>query len=86
MVGNIREVETALGDGVKKIEACEIHTKQIVQKYIVAVTEINAGDEFSEQNLTCIRSAKPGLHPKEFFDLLGKKASKNYARHEVIEL
>lgn len=58
MVKAIRNIETALGDGIKRPSASEQKNMQVARKSLVALTDIKKGDTFSEHNLTVKR---PGL-------------------------
>ena len=57
MVQSIRNIELAVGDGVKQPSAEEIKTRRVVRKAIVASCHIHQGDFYSESNLTVKRCA-----------------------------
>jgi N,N'-diacetyllegionaminate synthase len=83
MVAGIRNIERALGDGVKKPSASEDKNKLIARKSIVALRAIKSGEVFSEKNLTTKRPAA-GISPMLWDSLIGKKASKDYSADELI--
>lgn len=58
MVKAIRNIEIALGDGIKRPSTSEQKNMQVARKSLVALTDIKKGETFSEQNLTVKR---PGL-------------------------
>lgn len=58
MVDSIRNVERALGNGIKRPNVSELKISQVVLKRIVAAKEINAGDVLSSENLTYKRSSE----------------------------
>ncbi len=83
MVRAIRDVEAALGDGVKRPASAEIGNRAVVRKSLVAARPIAAGETFSADNLTCKR---PGtsISPMAFWDLCGRPAVRAYAAEEEI--
>lgn len=84
MVSSIRNVEVAIGDGVKKVSASEMKNKDIARKSIIAKTAIKAGDVFNEENITTKRPGS-GINPMKWFDLLGKTAKHDYEEDYLIE-
>lgn len=85
MVGAIRNVEQALGNGVKVPSASEQKNIAIVRKSIVAKCDIKAGELFTEDNLTTKRPGN-GLSPMEWNNVIGKQAEKDFKADEMIEL
>ncbi|WP_027327682.1 N-acetylneuraminate synthase [Helicobacter pametensis] len=85
MVKCIREIENALGNGIKRESESEKKNKPIARKSIVANKPIKAGEIFSEDNLYVKRPAN-GLSPMEWDNVIGKVAKKNFAEDECIEL
>lgn len=85
MVKAIRNVEQALGDGVKKPSPSEIKNIPIARKSIVAGRNINMGEAFTEENITTKRPGN-GISPMKWYDILGKTANRNFKEDEKIEL
>ena len=85
MVTAIRNVEMALGHGVKKLSNSEKDNLAIVRKSIVANQDIAEGDVFTEDNLT-VKRPGTGLSPMEWENVIGKTATKAYAEDDVITL
>lgn len=85
MVECIRNVEKALGDGIKRVTASELKNKAIARKSIVAFRDIVAGEVFSEENLITKRPAN-GLSPMMWEDVIGKIAKRDFLEDEPIEL
>lgn len=85
MVTAIRNIERAMGDGIKKPSASEIKNKEIVRKSIVAAKAIRCGEIFTEENLTVKRPAK-GLKASMWNIVIGRKADKDYNEEDIIEL
>ena len=52
MTHAIRNVEAALGDGIKRLSPSETENRAIARKSIVAATQISEGQIFHESNLT----------------------------------
>lgn len=83
MIDAIRQVNLALGDGVKRASQSEIANKEIARKSIVAVSDINKGDVFSSENIA-IKRPGTGKSPYSYWDVLGTKASRNIKAGEVL--
>ena len=84
MVDSIRNVEKAIGDGVKKVSASELKNKDIARKSIIASKAIKAGEVFTEDNITTKRPGN-GINPMKWFELLGKSAKHDYEEDYLIE-
>jgi N,N'-diacetyllegionaminate synthase len=85
MIEAIRNIEKALGDGIKKPTRSETPNRVVARKSIVAACAINKNDIFSEQNLTLKRPGT-GISPMRWDEVLGKIASRNFITDELIEL
>ncbi|WP_440681202.1 N-acetylneuraminate synthase [Candidatus Pelagibacter sp. HIMB1623] len=83
MVKAIRNIELALGNGIKKPSNSEIPNIKIVRKSIVAKTIIKKGDIFNENNLT-IKRPGTGINPMKWDELIGTKSKKDYGEDELI--
>jgi N-acetylneuraminate synthase len=83
MVRSIRQVEQALGSGAKMPHAGELKTKAVAAKSLVALKAIKEGEVFSEENLTVKRPGN-GMAPIMYWEMLGKKADRNYNPDELI--
>ena len=84
MVLAIRNVETALGNGIKKPSPSEIRNIDIARKYIVARKTIKSGELFTQNNLTTKRSSLKGLSPMRWDEIIGSVAHNDYGIDEVI--
>ena len=85
MVDAIRNIEQALGDGIKKPSDSEIKNKPVARKSIVAAGKINKGDVLTEENLT-VKRPGDGISPMQWDDVIGKKASRNFEEDELIQI
>lgn len=85
LVRSIRNVEAAMGDGVKRCSEEELEVREVARKSIVATKQIKAGELFTESNLG-IKRPGTGLHPRYYDMLIGKKASVDIVKDEFIKL
>ncbi len=85
MISAIRNVEVALGTGEKNPSESEKKNIVVARKSIIAKTNIKKGDIFTEENITVKRPGN-GISPMKWFEVLGKKAVRNFEEDELIEL
>ncbi|MFA5276259.1 MAG: N-acetylneuraminate synthase [Candidatus Omnitrophota bacterium] len=85
MVKSIRNIEIALGDGIKKPSLSEIKNIIIVRKSIVAAKNIKKGERFNEDNITSKRPGS-GISPLNWDRLIGKIAKRDFHEDEALEL
>ena len=85
MVAAIRNVERALGDGVKRPSASESTNRPVVRKSLVAARAIAKGQPFTRENLT-VKRPGTGLSPMRMDEVLGCMAPRDFAQDELIEL
>ncbi|MGE4352881.1 MAG: N-acetylneuraminate synthase [Oscillospiraceae bacterium] len=85
MITAIRHIETALGDGQKRVTESERCNLEIVRKSIVAKQAIYAGETLTEKNITVKRPGN-GISPMRWFDVLGSPAIRDFAEDELIEI
>jgi len=84
MVHAIRNIEKALGRGIKKPSPSELKNKPIAHKSIVAARNIRQGEPFTEENLT-VKRPGTGISPMRWDKIVGRTATRNYATDEAIE-
>lgn len=85
MVSAIRNIEQALGSEEKKVSSSEMKNKAVARKSIVAVTNIKAGEVFTEDNLT-VKRPGTGISPMKWESVIGQVAKRNFEQDELIEL
>jgi N,N'-diacetyllegionaminate synthase len=85
MVAAIRNIEVALGDGIKRPSESELKNIAIARKSLVASRAIRAGELFSAANITAKRPGT-GLSPMRWDEVVGRTAPRNFAADELIEL
>jgi len=84
LVESIRQVEAALGSGLKISSPAELKNRDVVRKSLVAARSIRKGERFSEDNLTSKRQGN-GISPLYYWDWLGRIADRDYQADEVIQ-
>ncbi len=84
MIKSIRNIEKALGDGIKYPTTVEKENKKIVRKSIVASVDIKCGEVFTEKNLTVKRPAS-GINPKMWHAIIGMVSKKDYRKDDLIQ-
>ena len=85
LVVAIRNIEQAMGDGIKRPSSSEAKNKPIARKSLVAACTIRAGEYFSETNIT-VKRPGTGLSPMRWDEVLGRKALRDFVPDELIEL
>ena len=84
MVLAIRNIEKALGTGMKKPSPSELKNKPIARKSIIAAAPIKESEAFTEMNIT-VKRPGTGITPMRWDEIIGRKAAKPYRRDELIE-
>lgn len=85
MVSAIRNVELALGDGVKRVSPSEAKNKAVARKSLVAARAIHAGELFAPDNLA-VKRPGTGISPMRWDEVIGRPARRNFATDDLIEL
>ncbi|MEO2144824.1 MAG: N-acetylneuraminate synthase [bacterium] len=84
LVGSIRNVELALGDGQKSVTNGEADNRPVARRSIVASRPIGVGELFDE---SCLAVKRPGtgISPMRLPEVLGQRARRNYRADEPID-
>jgi N,N'-diacetyllegionaminate synthase len=77
MVTAIRNIEKALGDGIKKPTPSELKNMHVARKSIIARRDIKKGEIFTTENITVKRPGS-GISPMRWYEILGTVAQKDY--------
>lgn len=85
MIVAIRNIEVALGDGIKRLTQSEAKNKPIIRKSLVASQTIKAGEVFNVENITTKRPGT-GISPMRWDEIMGCIASRDFVADELIEL
>jgi len=83
MVQAIRNIEQALGNGIKRPSPSEVKNKPIARKSLVAAQPIKTGELFSADNITAKRPGV-GISPMRWDEVLGQVAQKDYEKDDLI--
>lgn len=85
MVSAIRNIEIALGDGIKRLTQSEARNKPVMRKSLVASQIIKAGEIFSTKNITAKRPGT-GISPMRWDEVSGRTAPRDFAEDELIDI
>jgi N,N'-diacetyllegionaminate synthase len=85
MIAAIRNIEQALGDGVKRPSTGEARNMAVVRKSLVAAQAIFKGQPFTSDNIA-VKRPGTGLSPMRLDEVIGRVAPRDFAVDELIEL
>lgn len=85
MVSAIRNIEKAMGDGIKRPSPSEAKNRPIARKSLVAAKPIQIGEQFTVENVTAKRPGS-GISPMRWDEVIGQVAARDYAADELIML
>lgn len=85
MVRSIRNIEQAMGDGIKRPSSSEAKNKPITRKSLVASKPIRVGEQFTAENMTAKRPAN-GISPMRWDEVIGRVAKRDFAIDDLISL
>lgn len=83
LVNQVRNIEVALGNAIKKPSKSEASIRQVITKRIVASRPIGSGEVFSAENL-CIKRSEDGEEAKYWDEIVGGIAQRSYQTDEGI--
>ena len=83
MVRAIRNIEKALGNGIKRPSPSEAKNKTIARKSLVATQSIKIGERFGADNITAKRPSA-GISPMRWDEVLGQLSQKDYEKDDLI--
>jgi N-acetylneuraminate synthase len=83
MVERTRELEAAMGDGVKKVEANESGTIVVQRRAVRVIKDLKAGSILQRSDLTCLRPCPEGaVNPNELELVIGKQLNRDIKAEE----
>jgi N,N'-diacetyllegionaminate synthase len=85
MVSAIRNIEMALGDGIKRPSLSEQKNMTVARKSLVASRLIKKGELLTPDNMT-VKRPGTGISPMRWDDVMGRTACKDFMVDEQIEL
>lgn len=83
MADSVRNIEKAMGNGIKVPAGDELKNRDHVRKFLVAAKEIQMGEPFTMENL-CAKRCSPGISPMRLPQILGTLADRNYGKDDKI--
>jgi len=83
MVRAIRNVEQALGDGVKSPAPCEVKNIPIARKSVVAERDIAAGEALTRENVA-IKRPGDGIQPRDLETVMGRSVAVDIKSGDVV--
>jgi N-acetylneuraminate synthase len=81
LVTGIREIEAAMGDGIKRPSPSEAKNLAAARKSLVVARAVRRGEILTEENLAAKRPGD-GVSPMQYWDWAGKPALRDYAEDE----
>ena len=85
MVTAVRNIEIALGDGIKRLTPSEVRNKPVARKSLVASKTIKKGEAFSSENISPKRPGT-GISPMLWDEVIGRIALRDFAIDDFLEL
>lgn len=83
MCESVKNMDLVYGNGLKKIQKCEIGNSKVARKSIVVIKKIKIGDKFSLKNLGFKRPGS-GVKPSEISKFIGKKSKRSYKIDDLL--
>ncbi len=83
MVRAIRNIEKAMGHGIKKPSPSEIKNIPVARRSIVAARPIKKGERLTEENLI-VKRPGTGISPMRWDEIIGQTARKDYEVDDLI--
>lgn len=84
MVRSVRNIEQAVGDGIKRPSPGEKGNIDVVRRSIAAARPIKKGEKLTEENITAKRPGT-GISPMKWDEIIGRTANRDYNKDELIE-
>ena len=84
MVKAIRNIEKAMGDGIKKPSKNEEDTRSIVRRSLVAEKNIKKGEIFTKENIA-VKRPGIGIQPEFIEQVINKRAKINIKRDSLLK-
>ena len=85
LVHSVREVELALGTGIKQPGAAEVANRQVARKSLLAKRELSAGHVLSLSDIAVKRPGN-GMSPMELWDVIGQPLASSAYKDEAIDV
>lgn len=83
MIRSIREVEAALGDGIKAPTSSELPVRNLVRRSVTASRDIAAGEVLGQEHVALLRPGY-GIPPKDLEQVIGRSAARAIVAGETL--
>ncbi len=83
-VADIRMVEAALGDGVKRPSEAELKVAAVARRSIAAAVDLKEGEIITAEKLIFLRPST-GIVPKRRPDIVGRKVARAIAKGDILQ-
>lgn len=83
MVSAIRNLEQALGDGIKRPSPSEAVNKPVARKSLAAARPIRAGERFTPENVT-VKRPGTGICPMRWDEIMMQVAQRDYRMDDLL--
>ena len=84
MVMAIRNIEQAMGDGIKKPTKSEMKNKLVVRKKIFLMKDCAKDYQITEEDIYSKRTNKEGLEANAYKSIIGKKLKHAITAHTIL--
>lgn len=85
MIRQIRNIESAMGSSVKKINQSEIEGLRKSRRSLYSFTDIYKNQIFNENNISILRPAD-GLKPIDIYKFIGRRSKDNIKKGTLLKL
>jgi N,N'-diacetyllegionaminate synthase len=83
MVRGLRDIERALGDGIKRVQPCEADVQKVARRSLYAARALAVGERLSPTDVACRRPAL-GISPARLGDFVGKRIARPIAAEQML--
>lgn len=84
MVRQIKNVEVAMGDGIKRPAPCEMANRSVARRSLFASVAIPNGAVIGEEMVACKRPGK-GISAKFYDEIVGRRVLRNFQSGEMLD-
>jgi N,N'-diacetyllegionaminate synthase len=85
MVKAIRNIDIALGSGIKRPSESEQKNISLARKSIVAASDLQSGDVLTPENISVKRPGN-GISPLAWDDIIGKTVTRSFSADELLDV
>jgi N,N'-diacetyllegionaminate synthase len=83
LVEQVRQIESCLGDGIKKPRASELPVRELVRRSVTLTRDKKAGEVIQAENLVLLRPGN-GIPPKQLQDVIGRSLKTAHKAGETL--